>query len=117
MKKVILSLAVIAAMCATSCTTVKKTATTLDVETELVSLNTADLDVAPNKITFVYKTPKKEKRLGEKNCIRAAVAEALKLNGNADVLVAPQYVIKNGGKEVTVSGYPAYYKNFRTVKK
>lgn len=48
------------------------------------------------------------------NVKNEAVADALSKSG-ADVLVEPRYVVeKSGGKyNVTVSGYPGFYKNFR----
>lgn len=116
MKKILLSVAVIAAMMgASSCSSIHKTATTESINTEVIAFSEADLEVSPKKISFFYKPSSAEKRGGEKNAIKCAVAEALKANGNADVLVAPQYVIKKKRgkvKEVTVTGYPATYKNF-----
>lgn len=103
-----------------SCTSLHKTATTETVATEIISFNEADLEVSPKKISFFYKPSRAERRGGEKNAIRCAVSEALKANGNADVLVAPQYVIKKkrgNVKEITVTGYPATYKNFRPAAK
>lgn len=116
MKKLILSVAIIATMVGmSSCSSIHKTATTETVNTEVVAFSEADLEVSPQKISYFYKPSKSEKRGGEKNAIRCAVAEALKANGDADVLVAPQYVIKKkrgNVKEVTVTGFPAHYKNF-----
>lgn len=114
MKKVILSLAAIVAMGMVSCTTVTKTATTVGVDTSIASYNLADLEVSSKKISFTY-TPTSAELKGS-NLKKCAVHEALKANGNADVLVAPEYVVKNN-RTVTVTGYPATYKNFRAVKK
>ncbi|MDE5871821.1 MAG: hypothetical protein K2H22_07760, partial [Muribaculaceae bacterium] len=63
------------------------------------------------------------RRSGEKNVIKAAVAEALKANGDADVLVAMQYEIKikkgffgqKTIKYVIVKGYPAKYTNIKPM--
>lgn len=116
MKKLTFTVVAIAAMlCAGGCSSIHKTATELAVSTEIVSYNEADLEVSPNKVTYFYKPSKSEKRGGNKNAISCAVAEALKANGNADVMVAPQYIVKKKRgkvKEVTVTGYPATYKNF-----
>lgn len=109
---------VVAALGITSCSSIHKTASVEEINTEVFAVNQADLDVASQKISFFYKPSKAEKRGGEKNAIRCAVDAALKANGNADVLVAPQYVVKKRRgkvKEVTVTGYPAVYKNFRTA--
>ena len=103
-----------------SCTTVTKTATTVDVNNTLPSNSEVDLEISQNKVNYVYRTTSKERRGGRKNIINSAVQAVLKANGNADVLVAPQYeLVKKKGlfgskiKTVTVTGYPAKYKNFR----
>ncbi|MCM1022144.1 MAG: hypothetical protein NC343_07650, partial [Muribaculum sp.] len=101
-----------------------KTATTIPVETCVTNVSTADLAVSTQKISYTLKPSKAIRRGGEKNCIRTAVSEALKANGNADVLVAMQYEIKKTKnlfgkttiKYVIVEGYPATYKNFQTAK-
>jgi PBP1b-binding outer membrane lipoprotein LpoB len=108
--KKILLFALLATIFLSSCSTVKKTATTIDVASSIQSASTADLEVSKKKITYTYMVPSKVARGGEKNMVNAAVAEALKENGNADVLVAPQYEIRK--KIVVVTGYPATYKNF-----
>lgn len=124
MKKVFLGLITCAALMigATSCSTISKTASTLPVETTITNTSTADLVVSSHKITYTLKPSKAIRRGGEKNCIKTAVAEALKASGNADVLVAMQYEIKKTKnlfgkttiKYVTVEGYPATYKNFQS---
>lgn len=117
--KKILFFALMTTISLSSCTTVKKTATSIDVASVVQSNNTADLEVSKTKITYTYKVPSKVARGGEKNAINAAVTEALKENGDANALVAPQYEIvkkKHKTKRVTVTGYPATYKNF-TIKK
>ena len=85
-----------AALCMASCTTVTKTAGSVDVANDI----------------------------GLANVKAAAVAEALKQNGGADVLVDPQYETRTRrglfGKKikyVTVTGYPAKYKKFETATK
>lgn len=112
MKK-LLFLAAAAALTLSSCSSISHTATTLDVANDLTSNSTAELNVAPTKITYTFNPGSEYKRAGDKAVIRAAVAKALEANGNADVLVAPQYEIKRGRsiKYVTVKGYPATYKN------
>lgn len=121
MKKVIISAAVLMAlMASTSCSTVKKTSTTQDVATELTSDNTAGLAVSNQKISFYYKVPKSVRRGGNKSIIATAVSEALKANGNADVMVHMQYDARyKRGKirEITVTGYPAAYKNFKEASR
>lgn len=104
-----------------SCTTMTKTATTVDVNNGLNSASTADLAISQNKISYTHKTKAKERRAGRKNVINSAVSAALQANGEADVLVAPEYtVVKKSGlfgskiKTVIVTGYPAKYKNFKS---
>lgn len=115
MKKAIIF--AVAVICMTSCSTIRKTSTTMDVATSLNSKNNADLIVSSQKVTLENYIPsKKEKRGGKKNVLNCAVAELLKRNGNADVLVSPQFETVERGtnvKRVTVSGYPATYKNFK----
>ena len=104
MKKVILG--VLVALTATSCTTVRKTATTMDVNTNATSRSTADLIVSPEQQTYAKST---------------AVAELLRQTG-ADVLVHPQFEtsVRTGLfgqkkiKRVVVTGYPATYRNFQS---
>ncbi len=123
-KYLILGVASIATLGLASCSSIRHTATTQPVDTEIVSRNTADLEVAPQKISYTFRPSKAVKRTGEKAVITTAVAEALKANGNADVLVGFQYEIKKTKnffgktsiKYITVEGYPATYKNFKTVK-
>lgn len=117
MKKIFIAALVFAAMGITSCSSIRKTATVEEINTEVTAVTYADLEISPKKISFFYKPSKAERRAGADNAINCAVAEALKANGNADVLVAPQYTIKKRKgdvKEVTVTGYPAYYESFRT---
>ena len=77
----------------------------------------ADLAVSPSKITYTYRPTDDVNRGGEANVINTAVRKALEVNGGGDVLMEMQYTLKKSGKknvkEVTVSGYPATYKNFR----
>ena len=110
-------------LCA-SCTTLKKTCTTVAVQNVVCTSPTvADLEVSGKRISYTYITEKKIRRGGLKNIYATAVKEALKENGNADVLVAPEYEtrIRKGMfgtkvKAVIVSGYPATYQNFRVNK-
>lgn len=120
MKKTVLAvMAVASVLCFSSCTTLKKTASTQDVSTVIAAGSEADLDVSQSKISFYYKVPKSVRRGGTNSVKATAVAEALKANGNADLLVNPQFEmkIKRGSiREITVTGYPATYKNFRKMQ-
>lgn len=107
-----------------SCSSIRHTASIQPVDTHIVSTSTADLDVASQKISYTFKPSKAVRRTGEKAVIKTAVAEALKANGNADVMVGFQYEIKKTKnffgktniKYITVEGYPATYKNFQIAK-
>lgn len=109
---------------ATSCSTITHSAQSVPVQTEVKSLATADLYVHPMKITYTYKPTKAVRKGGDKNVLNMAVAEALRANYNTDVLVGMQYEIKKTRnlfgvskiKYVTVTGYPASYKNITTAK-
>lgn len=111
-------------LAATSCSTVTHSAQSVPVQTEVKSLSTAELNVHPVKITYTYKPTKAVRKGGDKNVLNMAVAEALKSNFNADVLVGMQYEMKKTRnffgvskiKYVTVTGYPATYKNITPAK-
>lgn len=64
MKKTLITLAV-AAFALTSCTTVTKTATELDVKTGAVAATKADLVVAPNRVSLELRPTKAERRGGK----------------------------------------------------
>jgi hypothetical protein len=55
---------------------------------------------------------------GFDNIVNCAVQEALRENGGADVLVALEQQVKYGDdgecESITITGYPAKYKNFRS---
>ena len=101
-----------------SCSTLRKSSvSTMDVATSLDSRNAVDLVVSPTKISYTYIPTSQDKKTGLKNVVNNAVTDALKQNGNADVLVHMTYdaTLKRRGKvkKVVVSGYPATYKNFK----
>lgn len=111
-------IAAIAALALSSCSTITHTASTEAVDTEVYNRSNADLKVSPKKITYTFTPNNTYRRAGEKAVLRAAVAKALETNGDADVLVAPQFEVKKTRglfttkvKYVTVKGYPATYTN------
>lgn len=77
----------------------------------------ADLDVSSIKIRYTLNPTEELLKTDVENIIRAAVNEALLTNDNADVLIGMEYQIKYNGfsliESVTITGYPAKYKNFR----
>lgn len=94
------------------------TARTLDPATQSM---VADLEVANMKVTGEFKYDvRKNTYVNEQELKDNAVYNALKTM-KADVLVAPQYqIVKEiSGRKyytVTVTGYPAFYRNFRPVE-
>lgn len=123
MKKSLIAVVFAGIVLLSSCSTIRKTSTSVDVATPVLTETVADLNVQPQKISFTLQPNASLRRGGEKNVIRAAVAEALKANGNADVLVGMQYEIKKTKglfgtkiKYVTVTGYPASYTNFKPME-
>lgn len=123
MKKLLYIIAI--TIFASSCSTLRKSsATVMDVETSITSKNTAELVVSDEKISYTYTPTKADRKAGLKHVEMNAVAAALKENENADVLVHKNqevvYRINMFGckkiKSVTVTGYPANYKNFSLTK-
>lgn len=88
---------------------------------EIETTTIATLDVSPKKITYVYNPTKIDaKSMTEKQLVKNAIYLALKENGNADELVGVNYYISlkrrfltKRIKSISVSGYPATYKDFR----
>lgn len=106
-----------------SCVTTVKTARSAETSASIKNATVADLKVTDHRITYTMQPSKEIQRAGLSNVKQAAIQEALTQNGNADVMVEPEFVIsmKNNfifGKEVssiTVTGRPAYFQNFRTL--
>lgn len=124
MKKFVFGVAVAAAIVGmSSCSSIHHTSTTVPVSTAITSASTADLAVSQQKISYFFRPTAANRKAGEKAVINTAVAQALKENGNADVLVGFQYEIKKTTnlfgrtkiKYVIVEGYPATYKNIAPV--
>ena len=112
----------VAALTMSSCSVVTKTATTRDVTAPLAAAVISDLEVSNQKITYTFVPTNSVRKGGLKNCINTAISEALTNNGGGDVLIETQEaVIEKYGlfgkkiRSVTVSGYPAKYKNFRSA--
>lgn len=119
MKKIVIAAAVACTLGLASCSSIKHTATTVPVNTTVAAPATADLTVSTKKITYTYIPSKAVRRAGNKAVLESAVAEALRENGNYDVLVAPQYVTttkRRSIRKVIVTGYPANYKNIIPAK-
>ena len=123
MKKLYLILAMALGLTITSCSIDKQTSTKVHPSNYVSTNVAADLDVAPKRITYTYRPLKSEVRGGTQNVINIAVSKALQANGNADVLVGMEYTTrmkltlfgKTKIEEVTVTGFPAFYRNFRNL--
>lgn len=119
MKQILLGLLLIISV--SSCSLLRtSTSTTMNVDSSLTSTTTADLQVSDVKISYTYYPKKQERKAGLNHVISNAVAAALKENGNADILVERQYeavfklrMLGKKIKSVTITGYPATYKNFK----
>lgn len=74
----------------------------------------ADLDVKQQKVSSTATFSQVKSMANVRNEV---IRKALKEN-NADVLVEPSFesVTKNGKTELTVTGWPASYKNFRQIE-
>lgn len=116
MKAIKLLFILVAAVGLASCSTTKRTATTIAIETSVVQYPTvADLEIGERKVmkkvtwSSLFSMTSYGTRKG--NTIAELVAES-----GADVLVEPQFIHKSnmlGHHELTVIGFPAKYKNFR----
>lgn len=106
-------------MASCTSTTTINSARTEHFRSPAITMTLADLEVSPQKITYTCRPTDDVNRGGEANVINTAVRRALEVNGGGDVLVEMQYTLKKSGKnnvkEITVSGYPATYKNFRNA--
>lgn len=118
MKQKLITLLAVCALVLSSCTTVKQTASTAGVETGIYQYPTvADLDIKGKveaRTTWSFRPfhvgePKLEVAKGN------LIAETLKAH-DADVLLEPQVIFTRtsyGERVLTISGYPAAFKNFR----
>jgi hypothetical protein len=106
-----------------SCTTTSKTAKTADFDVATYNATVADLDVSDHRVSVTLNpVPADVNRGGISNVKKTVEAMALEQNGNADVLVNPEftYTVERGffSKKITsmtVTGRPAKYKNFRSL--
>ena len=119
MKKVLLLVAVAISVASCSVTKITSTHTDVGVYTPVTAPVIADLDVSAKKIKYEYEPGSAIRRGGSDNVINAAVSKALLQNGNADVLVGlethTEYSSTGAIDRIIVTGYPAYYKNFRNA--
>ena len=96
----------------------KETTKTADIETKVVAVTSADLDISPQKVsksvswTLNFLSPMDlEQR--KHNLLRSLCEET-----GADIIISPQFIFKKrilGGGKLILSGYPAKYRNFRNL--
>ena len=120
MKKLLLIAAI--TLMAVSCTTTLKTARTENVPYSMFNATVADLEVAPERISYTLRPSLELQKGGLANCKEAAIMEALEAYGDADLLLEPQFVISTTKTlltsriaSITVTGRPAKYVNFRSL--
>lgn len=102
-----------------SCSTIRHTSDVAPVETKVVSLSIADLEISPKKVsrstTWEYDLFKRP----DVTTIKKNTEAMLLDEAGADILVEPQYIVERygflrGGK-VTVIGFPAKIKGFHKM--
>lgn len=125
MKNYCLFLLMVVVVGMSSCKSIRSTATYQDPTNILRTVTVADLDVSDTRITFTY-TPTFAVRLGgNQNVVKAAVLEALRVHGEGDILIGLEYTTVSKWtifpflspiREITVTGRPAKYTNFHSLK-
>lgn len=99
-----------------SCTTIQKTSSTSAVDSYVLQYPTvADLEVSPTKVSRTVSWSPIFSLLSTDARKTNTVAELLS-DADADVLVEPQYIHNKSfilENTLTVSGFPAKFKNFR----
>ncbi len=119
MKKIIFIVS--AVLLLASCSVNRAAVSTTYVKTPVVSATVATLEVAQKPITHTYYPSKAERKLDLDQLVANAIYEALQKNGKGDELVKVSYYVNGKRKAfrrikvkyITVTGYPATYKNFR----
>jgi len=110
-------IAAVAALSLTGCPSVmKNTVKGLDINPSMMaSVTIADLEVSEKKVMGVSKGKLMPPLITEKGIIQAAIADAVQKHEGADVLVGITVFTEQKKRDmtVTVTGYPARYKNFR----
>lgn len=121
MKKNLLTLLVISIL-VSSCSVTKSMVDSSKVNAEKIPTATiASIEVSPHKCYYKYvPTVNESRQLTESQLVQNAYFEALKENGNADVMISSnykvqvrQFLIFKKIVAVEVSGYPAYYIDIR----
>ncbi len=122
MKKLLMFVA--ATMLFASCTVNRSSVQTTMVQPEIETKTKATLVVSPKRVSYTYvPTKTNSKNLSIDQLVQNATYMALQANGNADVMVKVNYnvVMKwslfgKRVKSISLSGYPAHYRDFREVE-
>ena len=118
MKKILVS--VLVAMALTGCGSFKRQVCTakssdVSVANSVVAI-TADLEISSEKIVYTYRPSVAVSNGGFENIKNWAIREALRENGDADVLIALEQQVEYDEQGrcvlITVSGFPARYTKF-----
>lgn len=112
-------LPLIAALALSSCSTIRHTSSTADVDTRVVSFTVADVNVRPEKVSATQSWSFNPFKRVDVSLMKTNTTARLVNENNADVLVEPQYIIEQRGflrgGSVTVTGFPATYSNFHKM--
>ena len=107
-----------------SCQTIRSTATHKTVDVQPIGALIADIEVAPNRISYTMVPHRRVQRGGFENVKSTAIREALRNNGGGDILVglevqtkSVRFLLWRRITSITVSGYPAKYTNFTNPDK
>lgn len=115
--KLFLFLALIAFMA--SCSSVRHTATSVPVDTRVVSFAVADINIKPQKISQTTSWSYNPFKKVSIETIKDNTTARMLQDANADVLIEPEYIIERRGLlrggSVTVIGFPATYSNFHNM--
>lgn len=122
MKKLFFS-ALCACALLTSCVTTQTVTKVAEPNTEVAAKAAADMVVSPTRISYTYVPTAETKKTSFDNILQTAVEEALRENGNADLLVDLKYTYQAKGffvfqkvVSVTVTGFPAKYTGFHSLR-
>lgn len=102
-----------------SCSSVRHTSTSANVDTRVYSFTVADVNVQPQKVSATTSWSFNPFKRVNIELIKQNTTAKLIQDAKADVLVEPEYIIYQGGflrgGYVTVFGFPATYTNFHKM--
>lgn len=89
-----------------------------EVTNVIVSVSGADVSVAKERASLSSSWIMKLFSPRDLELKKASLVVELKKRTHADVIIDPQFIVEKrilGGGKITLSGYPAYYTNFRNL--